>query len=103
MKHFIVIAYDGKDALPRRMAARDEHLQGIAAMRDRGNMLIGLAICDENEQMVGSVIAAAFASRAELDAWLQVEPYVTRKVWEKITVLNSKLAPTFQDLLKKAA
>lgn len=105
MKQFILIAYDATDAdaLNRRMAARDEHLQQIANLRASGNMLFGAAITDEADKMVGSVIAANFPSRAEFDAWLKVEPYVTRKVWDKITVLNGKLAPTFSDLVKKAS
>ena len=105
MKQFILIAYDAKDAeaLERRMAARTEHLRGISELRDKGNMLFGSAIMDDNEKMIGSVIAANFESRAEFDKWLDVEPYVINKVWEKITVLNGKLAPTFLDLIKKAS
>ncbi len=73
----------------------------IAKLRTQGNMIFGAAITDDNDKMIGSVIVANFPSRAEFDAWLKVEPYVTHKVWENITVLNAKLAPTFADLIKK--
>ena len=105
MKQFILIAYDAADekAPERRMAARTEHLRLIAELRDNGNMIFGAAITDDSDKMIGSVIAANFPSRAEFDKWLDVEPYVINKVWDKITVLNSKLAPTFADLIKKAS
>jgi uncharacterized protein YciI len=103
MKHFVVIAYDYADALPLRMAAREEHMALITKMRERGEVLLGSAILDDSGQMTGSVITAVFSSRAELDAWLKVEPYLVNKVWEKVTVLDSKVAPAFTDLLKKAS
>jgi uncharacterized protein len=105
MKQFILIAYDAKDAdaLKRRMAARDEHLRLIAELRAKGNMLFGAAITDENDKMVGSVIATNFPSREQFDAWLKVEPYVTHKVWQDIKVLDAKLAPTFADLIRDAS
>ena len=36
--------------------------------------------------MKGSVLILDFAARAELDAYLDNEPYVTEHVWEKIEV-----------------
>jgi uncharacterized protein len=105
MKQFILIAYDAKDedAHNRRMQSRDAHLEVIAKLRAKGNMLIGVAITDDSEKMIGSLIVTNFPSRAEFDAWLKVEPYITHKVWSEIKVLNGKLAPTFTDLLKKAS
>jgi uncharacterized protein YciI len=105
MKQFILIAHDAKDpeAHNRRMACREEHLATIAKLRADGKMLLGCAITDDNDKMYGSVIVSNFSSRAEFDAWLKVEPYAVNKVWGDITVLNGKLAPTFQDLLTKAS
>lgn len=103
MKQFIVIAYDAKDAdaPKRRMEARQAHLDLVVQMRDAGQTLFGMAILDDREQMIGSLMAFNFASRAELDAWLKVEPYITGNVWKDITVLDGKLPPTFAHLLKK--
>ena len=87
------------------MAARDEHLKMIAELRAKGtNMIFGSAIMDDDDKMIGSVISAQFPSpRAEFDAWLKVEPYVNHKVWDKITVHGSKLAPTLCRFTKKAS
>lgn len=103
MKQFIIIGYDAKDegALDRRMAAREEHLALVRKMRAEGKILFGMAIVDKDEKMIGSLMIGNFKDRAECDAWLAIEPYVVKKVWDEITVLDGKLPPTFTDLLKK--
>lgn len=103
MPQYILIAYDAKDAEApnRRMAMREAHLESVKKARANGNALAGLAII-ENEKMAGSVIVTNFDSRAEFDAWLAVEPYITGKVWDDITVLDAKIGPSFEDLIQKA-
>lgn len=103
MKQFIVLAYDAKDAEApkRRMDAREAHLALVRKMRAEGKTLFGMALLDDAGNMIGSMMAFNFADRAELDAWMAAEPYVTGKVWHDIKVLPSQLPPTFTDLLKK--
>ena len=45
--------------------------------------------------MVGSACVAQFATRAELDAWLRTDPYVTGDVWQDIQVLPYRVAPHY--------
>ena len=87
MRH-VVIARDGtdEDAKARRLRFRPEHLRQIEPRVDRGEILIGGAILDEGGDMVGSVLLVDFESRDELDAWLEVDPYVTGGVWVDIEV-----------------
>ncbi|MDZ4837126.1 MAG: YciI family protein [Candidatus Melainabacteria bacterium] len=94
---FLVVAYDGKDekALERRMAARDGHLALGDKMRDAGTMLYGAAILDDSEKMIGSAMICDFESRAQLDKWLENEPYVVGKVWENIDVKQCRVGPSF--------
>jgi uncharacterized protein YciI len=103
MQQFVILAYDATDdgALARRMAAREAHTQAMAAMRANGNMLCGLALLDEAGKMIGSNVVVNFSTRAELDAWLAAEPYVTGKVWDKITIINAKLGDSFKNLIKE--
>jgi uncharacterized protein YciI len=42
--------------------------------------------------MIGSAAIAEFASRAELDAWLARDPYVTQGVWQRIEIRPFRLA-----------
>ena len=66
------------------MAARAAHIALAQQMKTTGNMLYGIAILDEAQNMIGTAIICEFEAEEELDAWLKIEPYVTGKVWEKI-------------------
>lgn len=98
---FLVIGVDGsdKDALNRRLAAREAHIALGDKMRDAGKMLYGVALLDDEEKMVGSILVCDFASRQELDQWLKEEPYVTGKVWQKVMVQHCKVGPSFMGLV----
>lgn len=102
MQQFVILAYDATDdgALARRMACREAHTKAMAQARADGNMVCGLALLDDAGKMIGSNVIVNFPSRAEVDAWLAVEPYVVGKVWDKITVINAKLGDSFKDLVK---
>jgi uncharacterized protein YciI len=92
---FTVIAYDGTDkgALERRMAVREAHLQVVASLRE--HMIHGGAILDDDGNMVGSIMITNFPDRAAFDAWFQNDPYITGNVWQDVTVVPFKTAPSF--------
>jgi uncharacterized protein YciI len=85
---FLIIAHDFRDpeALSRRMQQRPGHIEGVKRMKAEGTFLDGGAILDHSGQMVGSMVLVEFPSRAEVDAWLAADPYVTGQVWEHVTV-----------------
>lgn len=91
---FLVIAYDGKDdeAADRRAAARPAHLDGAKHLKESGNIIVGGAILDDNEQMIGSTLCVEFESREDLDEWLANDAYVTEGVWQDITIQPIRLA-----------
>ncbi len=102
MAQFLVLAYDGTDpgAAERRKAARLLHFEGIKSMVEKGELAFGGAILDDAGKMIGSAVFVDFPSRRELDAWLDREPYVQQRVWQKIevkpvrvAVANGKLNP----------
>ena len=94
---FLIIAYDGSDdkAPERRMAAREAHLAGVVKMKEVGKAIYGVAILNDREQMIGSVLVVDYPTRADLDAWLKTEPYVAGDVWRKIEVLPARVPPMF--------
>jgi hypothetical protein len=94
---FIIRAmdYKDKDALARRMEMRQAHLDYVAQLKAEGKVLFGAALLDEDGNMCGSIIVCDFSSRAELDAYLESDPYVTGLVWEGIDVTPCKVAPSF--------
>jgi uncharacterized protein len=91
---FLLVAYDGTDpgALERRMKARPEHLDKIAVLKKRGEFLLGGAILDDNETMIGSMIIYEFSDRSALDESLKNEPYIIHGVWKKIEIRPYRLA-----------
>ena len=64
-------------------------------MKAGGNYLMGVALLNKNNQMIGSVMILDYPSRKELDEWLKIEPYVVNKVWEKIEIIPCQVGPTF--------
>ena len=94
---FIVLGYDGADegALERRHAVREEHITLGDKLRAEGKAIFGVAMLDDDGQMIGSVYVMEFENRAELDEWLKVEPYVTGDVWRRIEVIPAKVGPSF--------
>ena len=94
---FLVIGYDGTDdkAPERRLAVREAHLAGVTKMKEEGKAIFGVAILNDHEQMIGSSLVVDFPTRADVDAWLKTEPYVTGGVWKKIEVLSARVPPMF--------
>ncbi|WP_320043384.1 YciI family protein [uncultured Desulfobacter sp.] len=93
---FIVIGRDGTDenALERRMAAREAHLETAKKMHESGNWLYAAAILDDNGKMAGSMIVCDFESREALEKqWLDNEAYVKGNVWETVEVKQAAVAP----------
>lgn len=94
---WLIIARDGTDpgARERRLAARPAHLENAARLQAAGHLLIGGALVDDAGNMIGSACVAQFATRAELDAWLESDPYVTSGVWQDIEILPYRVAPHY--------
>ena len=93
---FIVIGRDGTDenALDRRMAAREAHLETAKVMHETGRWLYAAAILDDAGKMTGSMIVCDFESREALqEEWLDNEPYVKGKVWESVEITRAAVAP----------
>ena len=95
MALYIVIAYDGTDAdaLTRRMSVRESHLAVARRMKAEGQIVHAGAMLNDNQQMIGSMLVVSFEERAQLDAWLKTDPYVTGNVWQKIEVRPFQPAP----------
>jgi uncharacterized protein len=95
---FLVKGLDGtdKDAMKRRMAVRDEHIALGEKLLASGNMWYGAALLDEEGNMNGSVFIMDFTSEKKLQAWLDIEPYVVGKVWEKVEIHKANVREPWQ-------
>jgi len=95
MPQYLVLGYDGTDAEApaRRLKARPAHFANGEPLVKSGRIIAGGAILDDAGNMIGSAIFYDFASRAELDAWLAKDPYVTGDVWRRVEVKPMLIAP----------
>ncbi|MCI0509266.1 hypothetical protein C8E00_102341 [Chromohalobacter marismortui] len=93
MPQYAVVAYDyaDDDALNRRLANREAHLDGVRTLAREGCFLSGGAILDDSGKMIGSSAHLQFADRRALEAWLESEPYMTGRVWEYVDIHEVKL------------
>lgn len=99
---FMLLGYDDADpdALNRRMAAREAHIALGDKLVAEGHMLYGTAILNDNDKMIGSMLILDYPSRADLDAWLKIEPYVIGDVWREIKIVPVRVGPSFVGLHK---
>jgi len=91
---FILIAYDGTDpgAMERRMKVREEHLEKVAVLKKKGEVLFGGAILDDDGKMTGSTLVYECPDRKSLDELLKDEPYIYGGVWKKVEIRPFRLA-----------
>ncbi len=94
---FIVTGFDAEDdkALERRTSARDAHLKLVEEMIEKGHDLYAAALLDESGNMKGSMMVVEFPSKNELDAWLEIEPYIVNNVWQRVEIVECKVPPLF--------
>ena len=88
MKQYVINAFDATDenALSRRMAARPFHIETVKQLKANGNFLIGGAILNSSEQMIGSTMIVQFEDEASFQDWFNNDPYNTMGVWEKTEI-----------------
>lgn len=90
---YVVHAYDYPDALERRLAIRERHLDGVRRMKAEGTFHLGGALLDGEGTMIGSMMLIEFPDEAGVQDWLREEVYVTERVWEKVDVKPFRMAP----------
>lgn len=94
MNQYLIIAYDGthENALDNRMNVRPSHLEGVKKMKEKGNFILGGAILNDEGKMIGSTMILQFEDPIELQNWMDSEPYIQQKVWEKFDVKPFRVA-----------
>jgi uncharacterized protein len=84
--------YTDADALNRRMAVRPSHFEGVNKLKENGNYIIGGALLDDADKMIGSTMILKFDTEAAFYEYLKTEPYVKGAVWGNITVRKMRVA-----------
>ena len=81
---FIIKAYDGEGMLSKRMAVRQLHLEGMAALGKQ--VICAGGLLDEEGKIKGSALVLEFPDKTSLDEYLRNEPYVVGGIWQRIEV-----------------
>lgn len=89
---FVLMAWDGENAVDRRMAVRETHLLRAKQAAQDGLILQAGAILNDTGQMIGSVIILEFPSETEARVWLEADVYVTTGVWQRLDLHPFRLA-----------
>lgn len=94
MKQYLVLGRDGKDeqALERRMGQRPLHFETARKLKSQNNFIVGGAMLDDSDKMIGSAMIVQFETPEELKAWLDNEPYINGKVWDSYEVIPFRVA-----------
>ncbi|AKQ47475.1 hypothetical protein TH63_03880 [Rufibacter radiotolerans] len=94
MKQYLVTGLDSTNegALEHRMSVRPAHFEMAKKLKEKGNFVLGGAILNDEEKMIGSSMVVQFETEADLQKWLDEEPYIQQKVWEKVDIKPYKVA-----------
>jgi uncharacterized protein YciI len=89
----MVLAWDipGDSGVALRDELRPEHTDTITARFHEGSVLLGAGIYDDAGVVYGSVVIMDCESRANVDSYLQSEPYMKGGLWERVEVHELKL------------
>ncbi|HEV7347015.1 YciI family protein [Telluribacter sp.] len=85
---YVIHAYDFTDeqTLERRLAVRPQHLDTARRLKAEGHFVMGGALLSPEDKMIGSLMVVNFEDETSLRQWLDHDPYVQGRVWEKIDV-----------------
>lgn len=90
---FAILLMDKPGTEGLRIQVRPEHRAYLAKLSDR-MAFAGPLTSDDGHKTVGSLLVMDFPSRADLEVWLQDEPFTKAGVYEKpiIHVFDNKWA-----------
>ncbi len=92
MPQFLILAddYTDDEALSRRLSVREQHLAQIRVEKSEGRFIIGGAKLNKENQMHGSMLVVELETEEAVKQWINVDPYVTGKVWNKMPAIYTR-------------
>jgi uncharacterized protein YciI len=82
--YYAFVGYDRPNGLPRRMAARPEHLKHLESLGDK--LLLAGPFLDDNGDMVGSLVVIEAESEKEAEEIFARDPFVSNRIFDSITI-----------------
>jgi len=87
--------YTDDQALHRRMAHRQQHLELLKQNKDHKLVILASAILNEHKNMCGSIVIFNLDTPEEVENILKEEPYLIHRVWESYTLTPIAIPPLF--------
>ncbi|WP_158291863.1 YciI family protein [Paracraurococcus ruber] len=89
-----VLAFDGEDegAPARRQAARERHLQVLAAWAGDGRLAFGTPLLAPDGRAMGSLMILGAPGEDALRAYLAEEPFNQEGVWQRVETFPFRIA-----------
>ena len=72
--------------------ARPVHFDCARQLKSNNNFILGGAMLDDAGKMIGSTMVVQFETEEGLKEWLEKEPYIKSRVWEKFEVRPFRVA-----------
>jgi uncharacterized protein YciI len=94
MPQFLILADDYKDpdALTRRLSVRKEHLNRVRREKVEGRFIVGGAKLNDQGNMHGSMLVVQLEDEEAVRNWVNQDPYIIGKVWERVEILPFRVA-----------
>jgi uncharacterized protein len=89
---YALIGEDVPHSLELRLTSRPDHLRRLETLQSEGRLILAgpFPAIDAPDSgpagFSGSLIVADFASKADAEAWLGADPYVTQGVFQRTEV-----------------
>jgi uncharacterized protein YciI len=93
--HFVLIGDDHTDAAApaRRIATRPAHVRNLITWAQAGKLILSGPRMPDDETTTGSLQFFDVVDRAEMDAYLAVEPFQQASVWAQLEIRPFRVAP----------
>ena len=98
---FSVIAWDvrGPEGVALRDEFRDAHMEMITRRFEAGEVVLGAGFYDDEGRVRGSLVVLDLPSRADVDAYLEEEPFMTHGLWATVEVNELKIPDFYLERL----
>ncbi len=94
MPQFLILAADFKDgeALDRRLAVREQHLERARKEHANGVLKVGGASLSDAGKMHGSMLVVELENEEAVKQWIAEDPYIIGRVWDNVRIEPFKIA-----------
>jgi len=89
---FLVLIDDHPGSSDQRNAIRENHINYQQGFVKDGTLVVGGAVLDDENAVIGSAALLRCQSRADVKRWFKEDPYFKSGVWKAIKMIPLKIA-----------